>query len=98
MRPAGGGESLESAVVVRNKSGLHARPASLLAEASLKYPETAISIRRGDLEVDAKSIMELLLLEAGCGTQLVVRARGPRAQEAVRAIQELFERAFGLDI
>jgi phosphotransferase system HPr (HPr) family protein len=86
----------EAKVTVRNKAGLHARPASVLAQKALGFADTAITLRRGDLEVDAKSIMELLLLEAKAGTELVIAAKGPRAQEAVAALQGLFEHEFGL--
>jgi phosphotransferase system HPr (HPr) family protein len=91
---SGQGISLEATVVVRNKQGLHARPSSVLAENALRFKDTAISIRRGDLEVDAKSIMELLLLEARCGTELTLVATGPRAQEAIDTLRALFDREF----
>lgn len=89
---------VELKVTVRNKRGLHARPSSVLAQTALGFPETTITLRRDDprIEVDAKSIMELLLLEAHCGTELVLSASGPRAQEAVSALQALFEREFDL--
>jgi phosphocarrier protein len=92
--------AVETKVVVRNKRGLHARPSSVLAQAALAFADTAITLRREDphLEVDAKSIMELLLLEAHCGTELVLAARGPRAQEAVVALRTLFEREFDVKL
>jgi len=90
--------AVEVTVVVKNKHGLHARPASVLAETALKYKEAEVSIRKGSLVVDAKSIMELLLLEATCGTRLQLVARGPQAQEAVRGLQALFEREFDLTL
>jgi phosphotransferase system HPr (HPr) family protein len=86
----------EAEVVVTNRHGLHARPASLLAETALRFKEATIQIRRGDLEVDAKSIMELLLLEAKAGTKLTLRAFGPQARGAVDALRQLFERRFDL--
>ena len=73
MRSAGNELSVEATVVVRNKNGLHARPSSVLAEAALRFADTALILRRDDTEVDAKSIMELLLLAAG-----LVRARSRR--------------------
>lgn len=86
----------EAEVVVKNRHGLHARPASLLAETALRFKEATIQIGRGDLDVDAKSIMELLLLEAKAGTKLRLRASGPQAREAVDALRQLFERRFDL--
>ncbi len=90
--------TVEATVKVLNKNGLHARPSSVLAENALRYTDTAISIRRGELEVDAKSIMELLLLEAHCGTELQLVASGPRAEEAVGELQALFEREFDIQL
>ena len=90
--------TVEATVKVLNKNGLHARPSSVLAENALRYTDTAISIRRGDLEVDAKSIMELLLLEAHCGTELQLVASGPRAEEAVGELRALFEREFDIQL
>jgi phosphotransferase system HPr (HPr) family protein len=88
----------EARVTVRNKQGLHARPSSVLAQKALSFPDTTITLRRGspDLEVDAKSIMELILLEARHGTELVISARGPEAAAAVEALKALFERQFDL--
>lgn len=87
---------VEARVTVRNKQGLHARPSSVLAQTAIGFPDTAIRLKRDALEVDAKSIMELILLEAHFGTELRLVAEGPRAQEAVTAIQALFERQFDL--
>jgi len=86
----------EAKVTVRNKQGLHARPSSVLAQTAIGFPDTTITLAKGALEVDAKSIMELILLEAHYGTELVLRAKGPRAEEAVAAIQALFDRQFDL--
>lgn len=95
---ASGNTSVEVVVTVRNKNGLHARPSSVLAETALRFKETSITVKRGDLAVDAKSIMELLLLEAHCGTELTVVASGPQADEASETLQALFEREFDVKI
>lgn len=98
MNEADNGSTVETKVEVRNKNGLHARPSSVLAETALTYTDTVISIRKGTLDVDAKSIMELLLLEASCGTELTLVASGPRAAEAIEALAALFEREFDLKL
>ncbi len=90
--------TVETTVVVRNRNGLHARPSSVLAETALRFLETSIAIRKGEFEVDAKSIMELLLLEAACGTELVLTAAGPQADKAVLELAGLFEREFDLNL
>jgi phosphocarrier protein len=91
-------EATKVKVTVRNKNGLHARPSSVLAEAALRYPDTAITVRREETEVDAKSIMELLMLEAACGTELTLAATGPRAREALDELEELFSKEFNLKL
>lgn len=90
--------TVEAVVTVRNKNGLHARPSSVLAEAALRFGDTAITIRRDKLEVDAKSIMELLLLEAHRGTELKLVASGPQAQKAIDTLLDLFEREFDVKL
>lgn len=94
----GQGTTLEAKVKVLNRQGLHARPSSVLAQNALRFKDTRISIRRGDLVVDAKSIMELLLLEARCGTELTVEAAGPQAREALEVVRDLFEREFDVKL
>ena len=98
MNASGQGNQLEAVVKVLNKNGLHARPSSVLAETALGFEDTRILIRRGELEVDAKSIMELLLLEAHCGTELTLIADGDQAEEALAALSALFEREFDLSL
>ena len=88
----------ETTVTVKNRNGLHARPSSVLAETALRFSDTVISIRKGEFQVDAKSIMELLLLEASCGTELHLTANGPAADEAIRQLTGLFEREFDLKL
>ncbi len=92
------GARVETTVVVRNKNGLHARPSSLLAETALRFADTSITLRRNDTVVDAKSIMELLLLEATCGTELHLSADGPQAGNAVGELKRLFEREFNVKL
>lgn len=98
MSATGREVTVERTVTVVNKNGLHARPSSVLAEGALRFPQTSIVIRKGDLEVDAKSIMELLLLEASCGTVLTLVASGPGSDEALDALEALFEREFDIKL
>jgi phosphocarrier protein HPr len=95
---ASANSTVEAVVTVRNKNGLHARPSSVLAEAALRFGDTSILIRRDSLEVDAKSIMELLLLEAHCGTELTLVASGPQADKAIETLEALFEREFDVKL
>ncbi|MBX3026641.1 HPr family phosphocarrier protein [bacterium] len=80
-------------VEVCNRLGLHARAARLLVEA-LRGLDAEVAIRREDQTVNAKSILEIMMLAAGPGTALEVIATGPDADAAVAAICELVEQKF----
>ena len=96
MRAEGVTADAEAKVTVRNKQGLHARPSSVIAQTAIGFKDTEITLAKGTHAVDAKSVMELILLEAHHGTELTLRAKGPRAAEAVAAIEALFERQFDI--
>jgi len=73
-------------IVIKNEEGLHARPASTLVSAIQGLDcEVFLSNPTGE-EVDAKSILGILMLAAERGSKLGVRAAGPDAQKAVDAI------------
>ncbi|MEM9186784.1 MAG: HPr family phosphocarrier protein [Planctomycetota bacterium] len=72
-------------VVVRHAEGLHARPADFLARTAMRY-SARIEIIRDTLRVDAKSILNLLTLGAGQGSELKIEAEG---EDAVAAVEEL---------
>ena len=79
-----------------NKLGLHARPASLLAKKANEFEaEITLSISGRNDEVNAKSIMEIMMLAAERGSVLHVTANGEDAQEALNAIEELLSTNFG---
>lgn len=89
--------AIEKTFVVVNRLGLHARAAARLVQLANQFP-CEISLRREDQMANAKSIMGVLMLAASQGTQLVVRAEGEAAQEAIAAVGELIERGFDEDI
>ena len=80
-------------VTVRNPEGLHARPADLLVRMASNYQSNILIGRDGEL-VDCKSILSLLTLGAAQGTVLPVSAEGSDAEEALNAIEDLFEAGF----
>jgi phosphocarrier protein len=84
----------ERRVTILNTLGLHVRPAAELAAAASRFRSTVSVIKDGQT-VDAKSSIDLLTLAAGAGTQLVLRADGGDAQEAVDALARLVETRFG---
>ncbi len=83
----------EAEVKVVNLRGLHARAAARLVQTANQFT-SQIWLIRDNIQSDAKSILGVLLLAAPKGTVLKVRASGPDEEEAVRAIQQLFERGF----
>jgi phosphocarrier protein len=85
---------MERSVTIANKNGLHARPAAELVKTASRF-QSEITMVRDDLEVNGKSIMGVMMLAAECGAELLVRADGPDAEQAVTAIADLVERKFG---
>ena len=78
-----------------NVRGLHARASRKLAELALSYDAaTVIVVRREDEEADARSLMDLMMLGAGIGSEIEVEAEGPRAAEALDAIEALVAAKF----
>jgi phosphoenolpyruvate---glycerone phosphotransferase subunit DhaM len=86
--------AVEAEVELTNEIGLHARPAAVLAR-SLTGLSADVTIRLGDKESDARSVLGLLGLAARKGARLVVSARGEQADEAVRRIERIVTDNFG---
>lgn len=80
-------------VDIINKLGLHARAAAKLVETVAPF-KSSIRIGRGERLVDARSIMALLMLGAGQGSQLQLQVAGDDAEAAVTAVQSLLARRF----
>lgn len=78
---------------IKNKLGLHARAAAMLVELVSRFSSEVI-IRKDSHEVDGKSIMGIMTLAAGIGTELVLSAEGEDEVEAVEKIIELIDRKF----
>ena len=86
--------TMERSVKIVNKNGLHARPAAELVKTASRF-QSEITMVRDDLEVNGKSIMGVMMLASECGAELLVRADGPDAEQAVSAIADLVARKFG---
>ena len=89
-------DSAERVVVLKNKYGLHARPATLIAQTAKPF-NCEISLAKEGTRVDAKSIFDLLTLNAPYGTRLVLEAPGNSAAEAVAQLAALFESNFAAE-
>ena len=83
----------EIELVITNKVGLHARPASLFVQEASKY-QSEITVRKGDETGDAKSILDLLTLGIDQGSILRIQAEGQDAAEALNALQALHANNF----
>ena len=77
-----------------NKLGIHARPAAEIVKTAGKF-KSNITIVRDDLEVNAKSIMGVMMLAAECGATIVVRATGDDAEAALDALFAVIANKFG---
>ena len=84
---------VEKNLTVRNRAGIHARPAAIIAQAANKF-ECEIILSRDDIEVNAKSIMGVITMAAGYNTVLTLRTDGSDEQQAAYAIEILFESRF----
>ncbi len=86
-------ELIEKTFQIQNKLGLHARAASLFVQLAGRY-DADITVSKGDQEVNGKSIMGILILAAPTGSEVVVKASGPQAEEAVDALGALIDDKF----
>lgn len=84
---------LEKDIVVSNRLGLHARASAKLVQLVQGFKSSVWLVNRGR-EVNAQSIMGVMMLAAGMGTPLTVRADGPDEEVALTAVIDLFERKF----
>ena len=80
-------------IEIKNKLGLHARAAAKLVHTAARF-KSDIKVRKGDEEVDGKSILGILLLAAGKGSIVTIRADGEDERDAVDAIEKLIDAKF----
>ena len=79
---------------IANKFGLHARAAALLVKAAKRYHAT-VTVIKGSKKVDGKSIMNVLMLAAGPGTEIDIVTEGHDAEEAMEELAGLINSRFG---
>lgn len=84
----------EKEFIVKNRLGLHARPAALFVQTTTRF-KSSVKVRRNGQEVDGKSIMGLMMLAAEEGAQLLIRADGPDESEVLELLSKLFADRFG---
>ena len=79
---------VEKTVIIKNKQGLHARPAALFVQIANKFDSDVI-VSKGKTTVNGKSIMGIMMLEAGRGSKVTVTTKGEDAQQAITELENL---------
>lgn len=88
--------ALVQLVTIKNKKGLHARASAKFVKCAGGFA-ASIDVTRDGTSVTGTSIMGLMMLAAGPGTEIEIRASGTQAQEAMDALVELIEACFDED-
>lgn len=84
---------IEKILTVKNRAGIHARPASLIAQLANKF-QSEITLEKDSIVVNAKSIMGVITMAAGYNTTITLKVEGGDEQDAANAIEKLFEGKF----
>ena len=83
-------------ITIQNKLGLHARPAAMVVSEASRF-RSEITLNKDGLEVNAKSIMGVMMLAAEMGSQVLIAADGQDEKLAVQALEALFASKFNED-
>ena len=86
-------EPVKSRITIRNRLGLHARPAMAFVDVANGF-SSSIQVVKGTQCVDGKSTMQVMMLAATEGTELELRVNGADAADAVKALSDLVDRGF----
>ena len=78
----------EKKITIKNKSGLHARPAAVFVQIANKY-DSNVMVKKGKLEVNGKSIMGILMLAAGKCAQVTLKVDGEDAEKAMLELEQV---------
>lgn len=89
--------TVKESVEIRNKLGMHARPAMKLFELVQSFDADVILRNEAGTEADASSVIALLMLDSAQGGQIEVEASGPDEAKALSAVIELFNAGFDED-
>ena len=84
---------IERSIEIKNKLGLHARAAAKFVHTAARF-KAEIKVRKGEEEVDGKSILGILLLAAGRGSTVLVKASGEDERDALDAVEKLIDDKF----
>ena len=81
-------------ITIKNKQGLHMRPAKVLAKEIAKFP-CDVKLVVGEKEVNAKSVMNIVTANIKCGMLVEVKCSGQKEDEALETVKELAATGFG---
>lgn len=81
-------------ITIINKLGLHARAAAKLVNTASRF-RSDVRLRRDNKDANAKSIMGVMMLAAGKGTEMTLEVEGPDEEEALQAMKQLIAERFG---
>lgn len=86
---------METHVVIQNRLGLHARPAIMFVDLAMNFQCEIRAQKNGSSEeIDAKSVMQVMMLAASQNERIKLRAQGKDAEEALKALADLVDRNF----
>ena len=80
-------------VVVRNKYGLHAKPAAMFVQLANQF-KSDVYVNKNGVEVNGKSIMSVMMLAVERGTEITIRCIGEDEKEALEALKKLVDSGF----
>jgi phosphotransferase system HPr (HPr) family protein len=87
---------IQQEFTIQNKVGLHARPAAVFVQTTVKFKSNVI-VEKDGKEINAKSIIGVLSLGAEKGSKIIIKIEGEDEQEAMKALKELVHNNFGED-
>ncbi|EMI5490818.1 PTS phosphocarrier protein NPr [Providencia stuartii] len=86
--------ALTATITLKNRLGMHARPAMLLYELVKKFNSKVILRNNNNIEAEADSVIAMLMLDSEQGSTIDIEVSGPDEHQALSAIINLFESGF----
>ena len=86
---------IKTTITISNRLGLHARPSAKLSKLAGSFPCDVFISNRNGRRINAKSIMGVMMLAAGVGSEIEIETSGEREQEAMEALRALIDDKFG---
>ena len=87
---------IEKTTTIKNKTGIHARPASVFVQTASKF-KSKVQIAAKGKKVDAKSILMIMSMGLSNGTEITISADGADEADAVKTLVDLVDSKFGED-